>query len=64
MTVDPRCNSHSLTFERHSTSEGKQIQFVSCETCGSEWRETWILPNSFWLTKTMEMSTTLRGQDT
>jgi hypothetical protein len=49
MTVDPRCDSHSLTLERHSISEWKQIQFVSCETCGSEWRETWILPNWFWL---------------
>jgi hypothetical protein len=64
MTADPRCNSHILTFERHSTSEGKQIQFVSCETCGSEWRETWILPNWFWLTKMMDIPKNRRGQDT
>jgi hypothetical protein len=64
MRPDPRCNSHSLTFERRNTSEGKQIQFVSCETCGSEWSETWILPNWFWLTKTRDMSKTPGGQDT
>jgi hypothetical protein len=49
MTVDSRCNSHRLTLEGHSTSEGKQIQFISCKTCGFEGRETWILPNWYWL---------------
>jgi hypothetical protein len=49
MTVDPRCNSHRLTLEGRSTSEGKQIQLISCKTCGFEGQETWILPNWFWL---------------
>jgi hypothetical protein len=61
MTIDPRCNSHSLTLERRSTSEGKQILFVSCETRGSEWRETWVLPNWFWLKKVPQVSKNSRS---
>jgi Zn ribbon nucleic-acid-binding protein len=45
----PKCDSHSLTFERLNTLEGKHIQIVSCKTCGFEWREAWTLPNWFWL---------------
>ena len=45
----PECNSHSLTFEGLSISEGKQIQFISCNDCSFEWQETWTLPNWFWL---------------
>jgi len=36
----PRCNSHSLTFERLSISEGKVIQLINCKACSFEWRET------------------------
>ena len=45
----PRCNSHSLTFERLSTSEGKVVQLINCKSCSFEWQETWTLPNWFWL---------------
>ncbi|SRR5215204_1962872 len=45
----PRCNSHSLTFERLSISEGKVIQLINCKACSFEWQETWTLPNWFWL---------------
>src|SRR5215204_7160495 len=44
-----KCSSHSLTFKGLGISEGKQIQFVSCNDCGFEWQETWTLPNWFWL---------------
>jgi DNA-directed RNA polymerase subunit M/transcription elongation factor TFIIS len=45
----PKCNSHSLSFEGLSISEGKQIQLISCSTCGFEWLEMWVLPNWLWL---------------
>jgi DNA-directed RNA polymerase subunit M/transcription elongation factor TFIIS len=45
----PRCNSHSLTFEGLSTSEGKVVQLINCKSCSFEWQETWTLPNWFWL---------------
>ena len=45
----PKCKSHSLTFERLSISEGKQVQLINCKTCRFEWQETWTLPNWYWL---------------
>ena len=45
----PKCNSHSLSFEELSMSEGKQIQLINCSTCGFEWLEMWVLPNWLWL---------------
>ena len=45
----PKCNSHSLSFEGLSMSEGKQIQLINCSTCGFEWLEMWVLPNWLWL---------------
>jgi DNA-directed RNA polymerase subunit M/transcription elongation factor TFIIS len=45
----PKCNSHSLSFEGLSMSEGRQIQLINCSTCGFEWLKMWVLPNWFWL---------------
>ena len=45
----PRCHSHSLTFERLNTSEGKVIQLINCKSCSFEWQEIWTLPNWFLL---------------
>ena len=44
-----KCKSYGLTFEGHSTSEGKLIQLINCKACSFEWQETWTLPNWFWL---------------
>ena len=34
--ICPKCNLHGLTFEEHSISVGKQIQFGNCKICGFE----------------------------
>ena len=45
----PNCESIYLSFKSVSTSEGKQLQLITCRVCDDKWQEAWVLPNWFWL---------------
>jgi hypothetical protein len=50
----PQCKSHFLTVQPIDDMDidkkgGQSIQSIKCRDCGSHWKETWTLPNWFWL---------------